>query len=174
MPGSSRPLDRAGADVLEVGIPFSDPLADGPAIQRSSERALAGGTTLATQSRSRREGSILISTAPVVIFSYANPVLAMGLDVFVRAGGATPASTVSSWSTSRSRSLTMPAQDCGTDGRHRPDLLAEPDHHRGAHRQGRGPGARLSLWHLPPGSDRRERDTLATGARELVERASDA
>ncbi len=75
-------LDRAGADVIEVGIPFSDPLADGPVIQRASERALAAGATLArvldmvgtVRSRIR---------APIVIFSYANPVLRMGLDAFV-------------------------------------------------------------------------------------------
>ena len=45
--GILRALDRAGADVLEVGVPFSDPLADGPVIQRATERALAAGTTLA-------------------------------------------------------------------------------------------------------------------------------
>jgi tryptophan synthase alpha chain len=45
-PGILRSLDRAGADVLEVGVPFSDPLADGPVIQRATERALASGTTL--------------------------------------------------------------------------------------------------------------------------------
>ena len=44
--GILRALDRAGADVVEVGIPFSDPLADGPVIQRATERALAAGTTL--------------------------------------------------------------------------------------------------------------------------------
>jgi tryptophan synthase alpha subunit len=44
--GILRALDRAGADVLEVGVPFSDPLADGPVIQRATERALASGTTL--------------------------------------------------------------------------------------------------------------------------------
>lgn len=75
-------LDRAGADVLEVGVPFSDPLADGPVIQRATERALASGTTL---------GGVLTMlagvrgriSAPVVIFSYANPILRMGLDAFV-------------------------------------------------------------------------------------------
>jgi tryptophan synthase alpha chain len=64
-------LDRAGADVLEIGVPFSDPLADGPVIQRATERALAAGTTRASIS------------APVVIFSYANPILRMGLETFV-------------------------------------------------------------------------------------------
>src|SRR3954469_8440462 len=44
--GILRALDRAGADVIEVGVPFSDPLADGPVIQRATERALAAGTTL--------------------------------------------------------------------------------------------------------------------------------
>src|SRR5262245_64082003 len=44
--GILRALDRAGADVMEIGVPFSDPLADGPVIQRATERALAAGTTL--------------------------------------------------------------------------------------------------------------------------------
>ncbi len=75
-------IDRAGADVLEVGVPFSDPLADGPVIQRATERALAAGATLGgvldmlSGVRSRL-------AAPVVIFSYANPILRMGLGPFV-------------------------------------------------------------------------------------------
>src|SRR5215813_299621 len=74
-------LDRAGADVLEVGVPFSDPLADGPVIQRATERALAAGTTLKgvlDLVQSIRQDL----TAPVVIFSYANPLLRMGLTQF--------------------------------------------------------------------------------------------
>src|SRR5437763_8195419 len=76
-------LDRAGADVLEVGVPFSDPLADGPVIQRATERALAHGGSL-------RAALELIATvrpaisAPIVVFSYANPLLRLGLDVFAR------------------------------------------------------------------------------------------
>ena len=74
-------LDHAGADVLEVGIPFSEPLADGPVIQRATERALAAGTTasgvldLVAGIRSRVR-------APIVLFTYANPVLRMGIDRF--------------------------------------------------------------------------------------------
>src|SRR5262249_52873294 len=74
-------LDRAGADVLEVGVPFSDPLADGPVIQRATERALAAGGSL-------RASLALIGnvrphlTAPIVVFSYANPIIRMGLDTF--------------------------------------------------------------------------------------------
>jgi len=74
-------LDRAGADVLEVGVPFSDPLADGPVIQRATERALAAGTTLAAVLdlvKSVRDDV----KAPIVIFSYANPLLRMGLPEF--------------------------------------------------------------------------------------------
>lgn len=76
-------LDRAGADVLEVGVPFSDPLADGPVIQRATERALAAGTTL-TSVLAMLKGVRASMTAPVVIFSYANPILRLGLDTFVR------------------------------------------------------------------------------------------
>ena len=77
-------LAEAGADVIELGIPFSDPIADGPVIQRASERALASGTTLSSVlellARLRRAG---LGTA-VVLFGYANPVLAMGEEDFAR------------------------------------------------------------------------------------------
>jgi len=76
-------LDQAGADVLEIGVPFSDPLADGPVIQRATERALAAGVTLVSVLEMLRTIRPAIS-APIVIFSYANPILRMGLDRFVR------------------------------------------------------------------------------------------
>lgn len=76
-----RGLDRAGADVLEVGVPFSDPLADGPVIQRATERALASGTTLAGV-LDMVEGLRGQLTAPIVLFSYANPILRMGMERF--------------------------------------------------------------------------------------------
>jgi tryptophan synthase alpha chain len=79
--GILRALDRAGADVLEVGVPFSDPLADGPVIQRATERALASGTTLGgvlDLLRSMRSDI----RAPIVIFSYANPILRLGTEQF--------------------------------------------------------------------------------------------
>jgi len=74
-------LDRGGADVLEVGIPFSDPLADGPVIQRATERALASGATL------RRALELIAAlrsriAAPIVVFSYANPLVRMGIGDF--------------------------------------------------------------------------------------------
>jgi tryptophan synthase alpha chain len=72
-------LETAGADVLELGVPFSDPVADGPVIQRSSERALTRGVTLASvlgAVRRIRERSEL----PLLLFSYFNPLLQHGLD----------------------------------------------------------------------------------------------
>lgn len=76
-------LDRAGADVLEVGVPFSDPLADGPVIQRATERAIAAGTNLRGVLRMIAGVRAKIS-APIVLFSYANPLLRMGVDAFAR------------------------------------------------------------------------------------------
>jgi tryptophan synthase alpha chain len=76
-------LARAGADVLEVGVPFSDPLADGPVIQRASERALAGGMTLrGTLDVIRRVRASI--DAPIVLFTYANPVVRMEPRAFAR------------------------------------------------------------------------------------------
>jgi tryptophan synthase alpha chain len=74
-------LDRAGADVLEVGVPFSDPLADGPVIQRATERALAAGSSLRA-ALALVEGVRPHVSAPIVIFSYANPILRMGVEAF--------------------------------------------------------------------------------------------
>jgi tryptophan synthase alpha chain len=76
-----RGLSRAGADVIELGVPFSDPIADGPTNQRAAERALAAGTTL---------GGVLAAVEvirqdleiPIVLFSYANPVVRYGIGRF--------------------------------------------------------------------------------------------
>jgi tryptophan synthase alpha chain len=76
-----RAIDAAGADVIEVGVPFSDPLADGPVIQRAAERALGAGTTLRGTLNLIADLRSTLS-APVVVFSYANPILRMGLDRF--------------------------------------------------------------------------------------------
>jgi tryptophan synthase alpha chain len=71
-------LEKAGVDVLELGVPFSDPLADGPVIQRSSERALARGVTLAHVLEAVRQIR-RSSQLPLVLFSYLNPLLQRGL-----------------------------------------------------------------------------------------------
>ncbi|HEY7518170.1 MAG TPA: tryptophan synthase subunit alpha [Methylomirabilota bacterium] len=75
--------ERRGADIVELGVPFSDPLADGPVIQRAGTRALRAGTTLARVLE-------LVATLraevrlPIVLFTYYNPVLAFGLKSFAR------------------------------------------------------------------------------------------
>jgi tryptophan synthase alpha chain len=76
-------LDRAGADVLEIGVPFSDPLADGPVIQRATERALAAGGSLRASLALVEQIRPHVS-APIVVFSYANPLLRLGLGEFAR------------------------------------------------------------------------------------------
>jgi tryptophan synthase alpha chain len=81
-PDVIRALARGGADVIEVGVPFSDPIADGPAIQRASERALAAGSDLprSLELIERIRGEVSV---PLVLFTYVNPVLRMGADAFV-------------------------------------------------------------------------------------------
>src|SRR5271169_6453800 len=83
----------AGADVIELGVPFSDPVADGPTIQRASERAVRNGTTLAgiiELVRRIREHS----EVPLVLFSYFNPLLQMGVEKFAAAAAAAGADGV--------------------------------------------------------------------------------
>jgi tryptophan synthase alpha chain len=86
-------LAEAGADVIELGIPFSDPLADGPTIQRASERALKAGTTLAgvidLVARIRQSSQV-----PLVLFGYYNPIFQMGLEKFAAAASSAGADGV--------------------------------------------------------------------------------
>lgn len=77
-------LEAAGADILELGVPYSDPLADGPVIQRASARALRSKvhlrTCMETALKARQAGSEL----PFILFTYYNPVMQLGLDTFLR------------------------------------------------------------------------------------------
>ncbi len=80
-------LERAGVDIVEIGVPFSDPIIDGPIIQAASGRALAAGTTLATtfeMARAIRQRSQM----PLVLYSYLNPLLRFGIDAAARAARA--------------------------------------------------------------------------------------
>jgi tryptophan synthase alpha chain len=78
-----RSADAAGADVIEIGVPFSDPIADGPVIQHASNQSLAHGMTLrrALDAAARLGREV---RAPLVIMSYVNPILRMGADTFAR------------------------------------------------------------------------------------------
>lgn len=76
-------LESAGADIIELGVPFSDPLADGPTIQQAAERSLKSGTTL------KRVLSLVkeirkVSDIPLILMTYFNPVFKFGIDSFVR------------------------------------------------------------------------------------------
>lgn len=81
-------ISQSGADVLELGIPFSDPLADGPTIQHSTQKALEGGTTVARclelVAELRKQGVI----QPLLLMGYYNPILAYGLNDFVEEAAA--------------------------------------------------------------------------------------
>jgi tryptophan synthase alpha chain len=86
-------LEKAGADVIELGVPFSDPLADGPTIQRASERALRAGASLAgvleLVRRIRKTSQV-----PLVLFTYFNPIVQMGLEKFAAGAAAAGADGV--------------------------------------------------------------------------------
>ena len=79
---------EAGSDILEIGVPFSDPMADGPAIQRSSERALKNGIGLSDVLNLVVDFRKEDSRTPIVLMGYANPIEAMGLEKFVAAAKA--------------------------------------------------------------------------------------
>lgn len=75
-------LEQAGADIIELGVPFSDPMADGPTIQRASERALAAGTTLTNVLELVRHVRSQV-TVPIILMGYSNPIYAYGWQRFV-------------------------------------------------------------------------------------------
>jgi len=87
-------LVQAGADVIELGVPFSDPMADGPVIQRSSERALKHGVSLRDVLGMLTEFRKTDRKTPVVLFGYANPIEALGMERFADAARAADADGV--------------------------------------------------------------------------------
>ena len=159
-------LDRAGADVLEVGIPFSDPLADGPAIQRASERALAVGTTLSS-SLDLVAGVRASISAAVVVFTYANPVLAMGLERFMQRAGEVGVDgvLVLDLPIEEADELREAASAVDID----PIFLLSPTTGEGRIRRAAELG-RGFLYGISRLGVTGERDTIASGAHELVER----
>jgi tryptophan synthase alpha chain len=108
-------LDANGADIIEVGIPFSDPVADGPVIAAASQEALGQGAGLAWALEGLRQRKL---KAPIVVMSYANPLLRHGWD---RAGGVTIAERT--WSSLKT--LGEALKDAGVSGAIVPDLPLE-------------------------------------------------
>lgn len=78
-----RVLDRSGADLIELGVPYSDPLADGPVIQAASTRSLGRGTRLDDVLKIVRQVSPELQ-APIILFSYYNPILNLGIETFLK------------------------------------------------------------------------------------------
>ena len=76
-------LPRAGADIVEFGMPFSDPMADGPAIQLAGQRALAGGQTLARTLKMIADFRATDAATPIVLMGYYNPIYVYGVDRFL-------------------------------------------------------------------------------------------
>ena len=77
-------LPAAGADIIELGMPFTDPMADGPAVQLSSQRALNAGHTMADTLAMVREFREQDQDTPIVLMGYYNPIYFMGVDTFLR------------------------------------------------------------------------------------------
>ena len=77
-------LPEAGADIIELGMPFTDPMADGPVIQLASQRALAAGASMQTTLQMVRDFRASNDTTPIVLMGYYNPVLQYGLEAFAK------------------------------------------------------------------------------------------
>ena len=101
----------AGVDVIELGVPFSDPMADGPSIQRASEKALAQGMRLSTVLAQVTEFLQQDPHTPVVLMGYANPIEAMGVQKFAAAGRRPAWMGCWWWITRRKRQQTL-ARPC--------------------------------------------------------------
>ena len=146
-------LVTAGADVVELGVPFSDPMADGPVIQRASERALAQGVGLATVLALVGAFRKTDATTPVVLMGYANPIEAMGTDDVrgPRAGGRSRRRAGRRLSAGGGRGIRGAAGGAGP----RADLPAGADDAGGAHRRRREDRARLRLLCFAERGDRR-------------------
>jgi tryptophan synthase alpha chain len=110
-------LVAAGANIIELGVPFSDPMADGPTIQRSSERALKNGTSLRDVLGFVTEFRTRDSETPVVLMGYANPIEAMGYDAFADAAAAAGVDgvLVVDYPPEESEPLTMKLRNRGID-----------------------------------------------------------
>ncbi|MCW8344360.1 tryptophan synthase subunit alpha, partial [Stenotrophomonas sp. SG1] len=76
-------LPKAGADIIEIGMPFTDPMADGPAIQAAGLRALKAGTTLKKTLGVVRDFRAGDNTTPIVLMGYYNPIYIYGVDKFL-------------------------------------------------------------------------------------------
>jgi tryptophan synthase alpha chain len=147
---------EAGADVIELGVPFSDPSADGPVIQKAGDRALALGIGLVQVLAMVRDLPRAQRTTPVVLMGYANPVERYDQKHGAGALCATPAppawTACWSWTTRPRNARTLPPP---ARAQHGPDLPAGAHLHRRAHGAGGPRGQRLCVLRVAQGRDRR-------------------
>ena len=110
-------LVEAGADIIELGVPFSDPMADGPTIQRSSERALKQGVSLHDVLQMVAQFRQSDERTPVVLMGYANPIEAMGYEAFAQQAQAVGVDgvLVVDYPPEESAGLTAQLKSCGVD-----------------------------------------------------------
>jgi tryptophan synthase alpha chain len=159
-------LSKAGADIIEVGVPFSDPVADGPVIQRATERALAAGMTLRGALTIIRNARPSLA-APIVLFTYANPVLRMEPRAFARAAAdaGVDGVLILDYPIEEAGPLRQPLVDAGID----PIFLISPttteDRIRAAARLGKG-----FLYLISRLGVTGARDVLAADAEPLAQR----
>ncbi len=146
-----RAAARGGADVIEVGVPFSDPLADGPAIQRASERALAAGSTLDTTLEMVTDVRAEVTT-PIVVFTYVNPVLRLGVDTFAAraADAGVDGVLLLDLPIEESEDMRATLERRGIDR----DLSRQSDDDRRQTARGGAPRTRVPLRDFTPGGDR--------------------
>jgi tryptophan synthase alpha chain len=150
-------LAKAGCDVIELGVPFSDPMADGPVIQRSSERALKHGVSLRDVLGYLAEFRKSDNATPVVLFGYANPIESMGLERFADAARSAGADGV--------LVVDYPPEEA------RPLVEMLADHDRRTARRSGATGPRLPLLRLVAGCDRRRPHRRRGGRRARAARA---
>jgi len=159
-------LENAGASVLEIGVPFSEPVADGPVIQRSVERALSSGTTLSAVldliARVRPRLS-----APLVLFSYANPIVRLGIGRFaeIAAQAGVDGVLVLDLPIEEADEVRQPLTDAGIDMVFLLSPTTSPERIRRTAALGSG-----FLYAISRLGVTGARASLAPGARELVER----
>ena len=167
-PGMTVPLMHAlveaGADVIELGVPFSDPMADGPVIQRASDRALKHGVGLDRVLALVREFRAGNQATPVVLMGYANPIEAMGTGRFVNEAQQAGVDGV--------LVVDYPPEECesfaglGAQPRHGPDFSARADLQRCAHGPGGQARQRLPVLRFAQGRHRCRAPGSGRGGRE--------
>ena len=156
-------LVEGGADIIELGVPFSDPLADGATVQATSQKALDNGTTLADCIELVRAFRERGGTIPILLMGYTNPFFQYGIERLARDAADSRRRRIPDPGSALGRERGVPAAVPGP--RARPDLLPRADQHRPPHRRCRQARDRIHLLRRPDRRDRRARSVVRGVAR---------